>query len=96
MTHCGRISFHGRKINLSHVFGGQNVGVTQVGDRIWLVTFMHYDLGLLRRRGGPRRADREPLRLESVTYVLGIIRHPCGGIYREKLVGMAGFEPATP
>jgi hypothetical protein len=22
-----------------------NVGVTQVGERIWLVTFMHYDLG---------------------------------------------------
>jgi putative transposase len=45
VTHCGRICFHGRKINLSHVFAGQNVGVTQVGDRIWLVTFMHYDLG---------------------------------------------------
>jgi len=23
----------------------QNVGVTQVGERIWLVTFMDYDLG---------------------------------------------------
>jgi putative transposase len=27
------------------VFAGQNVGVTQVGERIWLVTFMQYDLG---------------------------------------------------
>jgi len=45
VTHCGRICFHGRKINLSHVFAGQNVGVTQVGEHIWLVTFMHYDLG---------------------------------------------------
>jgi putative transposase len=27
------------------MFPGQNVGVTQVGDHIWLVTFMHYDLG---------------------------------------------------
>ena len=34
----------GRKVSLSHVFAGQNVGVTQVGDRIWLVTFMQYDL----------------------------------------------------
>jgi antirestriction protein ArdC len=34
-----------RKINLSHVFAGQNVGVTQVGDHVWLVTFMHDDLG---------------------------------------------------
>jgi putative transposase len=45
VTHCGRICFHGRKINLSHVLAGQNVGVTQVGEHIWLVTFMHYDLG---------------------------------------------------
>jgi putative transposase len=27
------------------VFAGQNVGVTQVGEHIWLVTFMRYDLG---------------------------------------------------
>jgi len=45
VTHCGRICFHGRKINLSHALAGQNVGVTQVGDRLWLITFMHYDLG---------------------------------------------------
>lgn len=45
VTHCGRICFHGRKINLSHVFAGQTVGVTQVGDHVWLVTFMHYDVG---------------------------------------------------
>jgi outer membrane protein assembly factor BamB len=32
-------------VNLSHVFAGQNVGVTQVGERFWLVTFMRYDLG---------------------------------------------------
>ena len=44
VTQCGRICFKGRKVNLSHVFAGQNVGVTQVGERIWLVTFMHYDL----------------------------------------------------
>jgi hypothetical protein len=31
--------FKGQKVNLSHVFAGQNVGVTQVGERIWLVTF---------------------------------------------------------
>ena len=30
VTHCGRICFHGREINLSHVFAGQNVGVTGV------------------------------------------------------------------
>ena len=32
-------------MNLSQVFAGQSLGVTQVGERIWLVTFMHYELG---------------------------------------------------
>jgi len=27
VTQCGRIFFKGRKVNLSHVFAGQNVGV---------------------------------------------------------------------
>ena len=36
---------HVSKINLSTVFAGQNVGVKQVSDRIWLVSFMQYDLG---------------------------------------------------
>src|SRR5262245_40122384 len=39
VTGCGRICFRGRKVNLSHVFAGQSVGVTQVGERIWPVTF---------------------------------------------------------
>ena len=26
-----------------HAFAGQNVGVTQVGERVWLVSFMQYD-----------------------------------------------------
>ena len=30
VTGCGRICFRGRKVNLSHVFAGQSVGVTQV------------------------------------------------------------------
>ena len=38
VTHCGRVCFGKRKINLSTVFAGQNVGVKQVDERIWLVT----------------------------------------------------------
>jgi hypothetical protein len=34
-----------RKINLSQVFAGQKVGIKQVEDRLWLVSFMDYDLG---------------------------------------------------
>jgi putative transposase len=62
VTHCSRICFHGRKINRSHVFAGQNVGVTQVGDHLWLVTFMHYDLGYF---------DDEACRLEPIENPFG-------------------------
>ena len=45
VTNCGRLCFGGRKINLSQVFAGQAVGVREVADHIWLISFMHYDLG---------------------------------------------------
>jgi putative transposase len=45
VTTCGRICFNRRKINLSLVFAGQKVGIKQVSERVWLVTFMDYDLG---------------------------------------------------
>lgn len=57
VTQCGRICFKARKINLSHVFAGQNVGVLQVSDHVWLVTFMRYDLGYF---------DDETCRLEPI------------------------------
>jgi putative transposase len=36
VTHCGRICYKSQKINLSQVFAGQDVGVKQMSDRIWL------------------------------------------------------------
>jgi putative transposase len=45
VTQCGRICIGRRKINLSTVFAGQNVGVKEIEEKIWLVTFMNYDLG---------------------------------------------------
>ena len=45
VTQCGRLCFGRRKINLSQVFAGQNVGVREVADHVWLISFMHYDLG---------------------------------------------------
>jgi putative transposase len=62
VTNCGRICFDGRKVNLSQVFAGQNVGVTQVGDRVWLVSFMQYDLGYF---------DDETCRLEPIDNPFG-------------------------
>jgi hypothetical protein len=42
--------------NLSQAFAGQMVGVKQVEEKIWLVSFMRYDLGFF---------DHETCRIES-------------------------------
>jgi putative transposase len=58
VTQCGRLCMGRRhKINLSTVFAGQKVGVKQISDKIWLVTFMAYDLGFF---------DDETCRLEPI------------------------------
>jgi len=62
VTHCGRICYKSRKVNLSQVFAGQDVGVKQVDDHIWLVTFMDYDLGYF---------DDETCRLEPIENPFG-------------------------
>jgi hypothetical protein len=43
-------------INLSQACTGQRVGVKQVEEKIWLVSFMRYDLGFF---------DHETCRIES-------------------------------
>ena len=42
VTRCGRIGLGKKKINFS---AGQAVGIKEVHDDIWLVSFMDYDLG---------------------------------------------------
>jgi len=44
VTCCGRICLHRKKINLSTVFAGQAVGLKEVEEGIWLLSFMNYDL----------------------------------------------------
>jgi putative transposase len=62
VTTCGRICFNRRKINLSTVFAGQSVGIKQVSEEIWLVSFMDYDLGYF---------DHETCRLEPIKNPFG-------------------------
>jgi putative transposase len=45
VTRCGRICIQNKKVNFSLVFAGQAVGIKEVDDEIWLVSFMNYDLG---------------------------------------------------
>src|SRR6516162_9660158 len=62
VTSCGRICFNRRKINLSTVFAGQSVGIKQVSEEVWLVSFMDYDLGYF---------DHETCRLEPLENPFG-------------------------
>jgi hypothetical protein len=59
-------------------------GSTPAGDRVWLVSFMHYDLAYF---------DDETCRLEPIENPFG---PKVTGIDLRKMVGMTGFEPATP
>jgi hypothetical protein len=47
VTACGRICMQRKKINISTVLAGQKLGIKEVDDGIWLVSFMHYDLGYI-------------------------------------------------
>lgn len=47
VTNCGRLCIHRKKINISTVLAGQRLGLKEVDDGIWLVSFMHYDFGYI-------------------------------------------------
>lgn len=47
VTACGRLCMHRKKINISTVLAAQRLGVKEVDDGIWLVSFMQYDLGYI-------------------------------------------------
>jgi transposase InsO family protein len=47
VTACGRICMHRKRINISTVLAGQRLGLKEVDDGIWIVSFMSYDLGFI-------------------------------------------------
>ena len=47
VTTCGRICIYRKKINISTVLAGQRLGIKEVDEGIWIVTFMRYDLGFI-------------------------------------------------
>lgn len=47
VTSCGRICMHRKRVNLSTVLAGQRVGIKEIDDGIWMVSFMQYDLGYI-------------------------------------------------
>lgn len=51
VTQCGRICQRHIKVNLSTAFAGQEVGIKEVEDGIWVVSFLNYDLGYFDEAG---------------------------------------------
>ena len=45
VTQCGRVCLKGLKVSLSKAFAGVEVGVKEMDDGIWVVSFLDYDLG---------------------------------------------------
>ncbi len=60
VTSCGRICIGKRKINLSQAFAGQTVGVSEISEKIWLVSFMDYDLGFFDHESGRVECAENP------------------------------------
>lgn len=47
VTACGRICMYRKKIHVSTVLAGQKLGIKEVDEGIWLISFMSYDLGYI-------------------------------------------------
>ena len=47
VTACGRICMYRKRINISTVLAGQRLGIKEVDEGVWLVSFMGYDLGFI-------------------------------------------------
>jgi len=83
VTTCGRICFRNRKVNLSQVFAGQQVGVRQVDEHLWLVTFMHpvdlfrrFSVNAMARVRGAERGGRSTKLVKGDGVVRAVCRRP--------------------
>ena len=94
VTACGRICMHRKKINVSTVLAGQRLAITEVDDGIWLVSFMHYDLGYI---------DLEQRTLQTIDNPFGTRLSPMSqgqsvthvsGPYTKGVAVRDGFEPS--
>jgi hypothetical protein len=104
VTCCGRICLHRKNIYLSTVLAGQAVGIKEIEEDNWLVSFMEYDRGYnnleektLQPLDNPFGAKVLPMSpVRSVTYVSEPDLTHVSGLDQIKLVDVRGFEPLTP
>ncbi len=61
------------------MLAGQKLGIKEVGDGIWLISFMHYDLGYidLEQRTLQTIDNRFGTRLSPMSIVTHVYCHPC-------------------
>lgn len=64
---CGAICLHHTRVGISTVLAGQRLGLREVENDVWLVSFMHYDLGYV---------DLEARRLQTIENPFGAARPP--------------------
>src|SRR6185369_2381243 len=64
---------HRKKINLSTVLAGQSLGIKEVDEGIWLVSFVDYDLNDIDLEQKTLQPLDNHLRPEVVTHVIGTI-----------------------
>jgi transposase InsO family protein len=71
VTACGRICMHRKKIHISTALAGQTLGIKEVDDDIWLVSFMDYDLGYIELEQRTLQPLDNPFGPKVVTDVTG-------------------------
>lgn len=64
VTQCGRICERNMKISLSKAFAGQEVGIKEVEDGIWVVSFLDYDLGYFDEAGKRVEPVDDPFKIK--------------------------------
>jgi transposase InsO family protein len=82
VTNCGRLCLYRKKINLSTSLAGQAVGIKEVDDGIWLVSFMDYDLGYV---------DLEEKTLQPLNNPFGPKVLPMSPVWTHESVGCGGL-----
>jgi putative transposase len=65
VTQCGRVCDRALKVSLSRAFAGQEVGIKEMEDGIWVVSFLDYDLGYF---------DNQSKRVEPVEDPFGLLK----------------------
>ena len=63
VSQCGRICDRGLKISLSKAFAGVEVGIKEMEDGIWVVSFLDYDLGYFDDKGKRVEPIEDPFEL---------------------------------